>query len=134
MALLVGGVLAFAAGQLGSWTGMDRDRAFYPVATIVIGYLYALFAAMGASTPVLLLEVLVGTVFLVAAVWGFRSSLWIVVAALAGHGVFDFVHGAVIANPGVPHFWPEFCLAYDVAAAAYLAWRLKVGGIRTAAA
>ena len=33
------------------------------------------------------------TVFVVAAVAGFKSSAWIVVAALAGHGVFDAFHG-----------------------------------------
>jgi hypothetical protein len=30
-------------------------------------------------------------------------------------------HPAVIANPGVPVWWPGWCLAYDVVAAAYLA-------------
>jgi hypothetical protein len=55
------------------------------------------------------------------AVLGFRTSLWVVAAALGGHGVFDLVHGTVISNPGVPHWWPAFCLTYDVAAAGYLA-------------
>ena len=50
---------------------------------------------------------------------------WIVVAALAGHGVFDAVHGYVIENAGVPAWWPAWCLAYDVGAAAWLAWLIK---------
>jgi hypothetical protein len=33
----------------------------------------------------------------------------------------------------VPRWWPEFCLAYDVTAAAYLAWLLKRRRIRAAA-
>jgi hypothetical protein len=45
-----------------------------------------------------------------------------VAAALALHGVFDLVHGSLIANPGVPLWWPAFCSTYDVAAAGYLAW------------
>jgi hypothetical protein len=73
----------------------------------------------------LVLESLVGAVFLAVAVSGFRSSLWLVVLALAAHGIFDLGHGALISNPGVPRWWPEFCLTYDVTAAAYLAWRLK---------
>lgn len=125
MALLVGALLAFAVGLLATFTGLDRDRAFYPVVTIVIGFLYSLFAVMGGSTHALILESLAGVVFLVAAVSGFKSSLWVVVVALAAHGVFDFTHGAIIANPGVPTWWPEFCLTYDVTAAAYLAWLLK---------
>ena len=130
MALLVGALLAFSVGILTTVTGMDRDRALYPVVTMVVGSYYVLFAAMGASTEVLVLESLVGMVFLALAVCGFRSSLWIVAAALAGHGLFDFVHGELIANPGMPVWWPPFCAAYDVTAAGFLAWLLKSGRIR----
>jgi hypothetical protein len=132
MALLVGAVLAFAVGLFATVTGLDRDRAFYPVVTIVIALLYALFAVMGASMDALVVESLAGAVFIVAAVAGFKRSLWIVAAALAGHGVFDFTHAAFIANPGVPEFWPEFCSSYDVTAAAYLGWLLKNGRIHSA--
>jgi hypothetical protein len=65
---------------------------------------------------------MVGVGFIVLAVVGFRKSLWVVAAALALHGVFDSVHGSFIFNPGVPRWWPAFCLTYDVAAAGYLAW------------
>ena len=129
MALVVGTVLALAIGLFGTGSGMDRDRAFYPVVTIVIAFYYVLFAAMGGSTHVLMMESLVAMIFIAAAVAGFKRSLWIAAAALAAHGVFDLVHGAIIANPGVPSWWPGFCLMYDVTAAAYLGWRLKTGGI-----
>ena len=133
MALVVGVLLAFAVGLLATAIGLDRDRAFYPTVTIVIASYYALFAVMGGSTHALLLESVVGAVFLAVAVSGFRSSLWIVVIALAAHGAFDLAHSRVIANPGVPSWWPAFCLTYDVTAAAYLAWLLKIGRIRAAA-
>ena len=132
MALLVGAFLALAVGLLATASGLDRDRAFYPTVTIVIASFYALFAVMGASTHALVLESLVGAVFLAVAVAGFRSSLWVVVAALAAHGIFDLVHGRVIANPGVPSWWPAFCLTYDLTAAAYLGWLLGSGRIRAA--
>jgi hypothetical protein len=132
VALLVGAFLAFAVGLLARASGLDRDRAFYPTVTIVIASFYALFAVMGASTHALVLESLVGAVFLAVAVAGFRSSLWVVVAALAAHGIFDLVHGSVIANPGVPSWWPAFCLTYDLTAAVYLAWLLGSGRIRAA--
>jgi hypothetical protein len=54
--------------------------------------------------------------FAALAVAGFKRKLWIVAAALAGHGVFDAVHGTLLTNPGVPVWWPAFCLAYDVTA------------------
>jgi len=133
VALLVGALLAITVGLMATAVGLDRDRAFYPTLTIVIASFYALFAVMGASTHALLLESLVGAVFLAMAVSGFKSSLWVVVVALAGHGVLDFAHDRVISNPGVPLWWPAFCLAYDLTAAAYLAWLLKAGRIRAVA-
>jgi len=57
----------------------------------------------------------------------------VVVIALAAHGVLDLAHDRVVSNPGVPTWWPEFCLTYDVAAAGYLAWMLKSRHIRAAA-
>jgi hypothetical protein len=133
VALLVGTLLAVAVSLFAAGVGLDRDRAFYPTVTIVIAALYALFAVMGASPPVLLRELMAGAVFVVAAVYGFRSSLWIVAVALAAHGVFDFVHGRLIANPGVPTWWPAFCGTYDVTAGVALAWLLGAGRIRARA-
>jgi hypothetical protein len=126
-ALLIGVLLALAVGLFATGVGLDRDRAFYPVVTIVIAFLYAIFAVMGESTDALVRELLAGAVFVGLAVIGFRWSLWVVVVALAGHGIFDFIHAGLISNPGVPQWWPEFCGAYDVTAAAYLAWLLKSG-------
>lgn len=133
MALLVGAVLALLVGLFATSVGLDRDRSFYPVVTIVIASYYALFAVMGGSTHALVLELLAGVVFVAAAASGFRWSLWAVVVALSGHGVFDLTHAALISNPGVPTWWPEFCLTYDVTAAAYLVCLLKSGRIRAAA-
>lgn len=132
MALLVGASLAFVVGLFATVLGLDRDRAFYPTVTIVIASLYALFAVMGASAQALALESLAGAVFIAGAAIGFRSSLWIVALSLAAHGIFDLAHGSIISNPGVPNWWPEFCLAYDVTAAGYLAWLLKSGRVRAA--
>lgn len=119
---ILGACLALAVGVFATVVKLDRDRAFYPTVTIVIASLYSLFAVMGGSPRALALESLVGTGFVALAVVGFRTSLWVVAAALGAHGVFDLVHGALISNPGVPHWWPAFCLTYDVAAAGYLAW------------
>lgn len=134
MALLVGAVLALAIGLFATGTGLDRDRAFYPVVTIVVAAYFVLFAVMGGSHRALVLETLAGLVFVAAAVAGFKGSLWLVMLALAGHGIFDLTHTALISNPGVPPWWPAFCGTYDVTAAAYLAWRLRTGGIRAVVA
>jgi len=119
---LIGVGLALGVSVFARLVGLDRDRAFYPVNLIVIAMTYDLFAVMGSSTRALLLE-LPGTVlFALLAVIGFKHNLWIAAAGLAAHGVFDFFHGRLISNPGVPAWWPPFCLTYDVTAAAFLAW------------
>ena len=88
---------------------------------IVVASYYVLFALMSGSMDAVLTESIVMTAFVAAAVAGFKWSRWIVVAGLAAHGVLDSFHGAVIDNPGVPSWWPAWCLAYDVGAAGALA-------------
>jgi len=127
MAYVIGIVLALSVSAYATALGLDRDRAFYPTVLIVIASYYVLFAVMGGSRHALAVESLVLGVFVVAASLGFRGSLWLVVAALAAHGVLDVFHGRLVTNPGVPAWWPAFCLTYDLAAAAYLAGRLRVG-------
>ena len=128
MPYLAGTVLALMVSGLATLTGLDRDRAFYPTVLVVIASYYVLFAVMGGSGHALAVETLVMTGFLLVAVVGFKKSLWLVVAALAAHGVFDLFHGRVVANPGVPVWWPAFCLTYDITAAAFLAWLLTRPG------
>jgi hypothetical protein len=77
------------------------------------------------TAQALVIELCVMTVFLLVAVIGFKFNLWIVAAALAGHGVFDFFHGRIVTNAGVPEWWPAFCGAYDVCAGGCLAWLLR---------
>ncbi len=121
MEYLIGAGLASLACTFAMLTGFDRDRVFYPMLLTVIATYYILFAAIGRSTPALVWESLIACAFLALAVAGFKKSLWLIMAALAGHGVFDFYHHLFIHNPGVPLWWPGFCLAFDVVAAAFVA-------------
>lgn len=121
MEYVIGVVLALAVCIFALLTGFDRDRAFYSTVVIVVAHYYILFATMGASKSVLLSESAGAAVFIVLAVIGFKKSLWITAAALAGHGVFDFFHHLVIHDPGVPVWWPGFCMSFDVLAGAFLA-------------
>jgi hypothetical protein len=113
----IGILLAAAVAVFARRTGFDRDRAFYPTVVIVVASYYVLFAAMGGTTHVLIVEALIMAGFVLVAVLGFKRGSWLVVAGLAGHGVFDMLHGHVVHNPGVPEWWPAFCLAFDVGAA-----------------
>jgi hypothetical protein len=127
MPYIVGMLLSAGVAVFARYVGFDRDRAFYPTVVIVVALYYVLFAVMSGSVQTVVVESVVMLLFAIAAVVGFKSSAWIVVAALAGHGVFDAVHGHIIENAGVPAWWPAWCLSYDVGAAAGLAWLLRQG-------
>jgi hypothetical protein len=99
---VAGVVLSIGVALFARWVGFDRDRAFYPTVLIVIASYYVLFAVMSGSVETVLLESIIMALFAAAAVAGFKASAWIVVAALAGHGVQDAVHGHIVANAGVP--------------------------------
>lgn len=126
MPLLIGALLAAAAAVFAALSGFDRSRAVYPLSLIVIATYYPLFAILGGAGEALPAELVLVTAFTLVAVWGFRRNLWLVVLALAAHGVMDAVHPHLVSNPGVPSWWPQFCLAYDLVAAgglAVLIWR-----------
>ena len=127
MPYVIGIMLSVVVAVFARLVGLDRDRAFYPTVMIVIASYYVLFAAISGSTHTILVESIIMVLFASAAVAGFKSSTWIVAAALAAHGVFDGFHGRVVENPGMPAWWPAFCLAYDVGAAVILAWLVRHG-------
>lgn len=124
MEYLIGWILSLAVAGFAAVIGFDRERAFYPTVLIVVASYYVLFAAMGASRRTLIIEIVVAGGFLLVAGLGFRKNFWLIVAALIGHGVFDFVHRFYIYNPGVPHWWPGFCLAFDAILGVFLAVHL----------
>lgn len=121
---VIGFTLALAVGIFARLIGFDRDRAFYPAVLIVVASYNVLFAVMGSSAHAVVDDLLVATPFLLLAAVGFRRNLWLVVAGLAAHGLLDLIHGSVLANDGVPSWWPAFCMSYDLAAAGFLAWAL----------
>jgi hypothetical protein len=127
MPYIIGVVLSAVVAVTMRFVGFDRDRAFYPTIVIVVASYYVLFAAMSGSMRTVFVESAVMMVFVIAAIAGFKSSVWIVVAGLAGHGILDAVHGQLIENAGVPVWWPAFCASYDLGAAAWLGWMVRRG-------
>jgi hypothetical protein len=126
MEYLVGIVLAAVVCLLTTAVGLDRERALYPTMAIVIASYYGLFAVMGGSEA-LLPEAIGIAAFVLLALIGYRTNLWLVVVAIAGHGVFDWFHARLIADSGVPAWWPGFCMTFDVIAGAWLA-RILIAG------
>jgi len=124
MEFTIGFLLGVGVCVFVSSLGLDRDRALYPTMAIVVASYYALFGALSGSGEVVLHELPGIAAFVVIAAIGFRFNLWFAVGALAGHGVYDGLHGHLIANPGVPDWWAGFCGTFDVVAALWLAGAL----------
>jgi hypothetical protein len=123
---IVGAALALFVCIAALLLGMDRDRAFYPTILIVIASYYVLFAVIDGSDKILLAEIAIAAVFTGIAVVGFKRNLWLVAAALAGHGGLDFFHHGLVHNTAVPHGWPGFCLALDLTAAVFVGCVLAI--------
>jgi hypothetical protein len=125
MEYAIGLVLSLSVAILAAVVGLDRDRAFYPTVLIVIASYYVLFAISGASSRTLQIEIIFALGFSLLAILGFKRNLWLVAVTLAGHGAFDFLHHLFIQNPGVPAWWPGFCLSFDVLFGGFLLLRLR---------
>ena len=127
MEYLVAVILGLVVAGFATASGFDHDRAFYPTVLIVIASYYSLFAVMGASRySTLEIEIAVGLVFSAFAVLGFRKSMWLAAAGIAGHGFFDFfVHHTLVTNPGMPVWWPGFCGTIDIVLGGWLAILLR---------
>ncbi|MHA7879139.1 MAG: hypothetical protein ACX931_05075 [Saccharospirillum sp.] len=120
MAIVTGGLLGLAVAGLATGFKFDRDRSFYPTVLSFIATYYVLFAVIDGSGEVVLLEVMVAFAFVLAAIVGFKLSLWVIAIALFGHGVFDILHYWAIDNAGVPIWWYGFCAGFDVVMGAWL--------------
>ena len=122
MSVWIGVTLAIVVFCLAARLGFARERGFYPTVLIVIASYYLLFAVMGSAIRALAAETGFFLVFLGIAVAGFKWSTWLTIGGLAAHGIFDWLHSALVGNPGVPAFWPWFCLAFDFLLACCLAF------------
>ena len=110
----IGVALAFALILFGKLTEYQNDRSFFPTILIIIASYYVLFAISAESNWTLLIEIAVALFFSVLGIWaGYRIPM-VVGAAIALHGFFDFVHGYLYENTGVPIWWPAFCAGIDI--------------------
>ena len=121
MEYAVGVILGIGVGIFSTAVGLDRDRALYPAMLVVIASYYGLFAVVGGSNIAIANETIAAAVFVVIAAVGFRTNLWLVAAGITGHGVFDIFHHLLIENPGLPTWWPMFCMSIDIVLGAYMA-------------
>ena len=114
IAFITGVGLAVVLAIFGKLTGYEKDRSFFPTLLIVIASYYMLFAILDGSVSTILIEIAVAAFFIVLAIWGSYQFPLIVGAAIALHGIFDFMYGHFYLNNGVPVWWPAFCAGIDI--------------------
>lgn len=124
--IVLGAVIALSTTAI----GFARDRSFYPTVLIVVASYYGLFAIMGGSLRTLAIEAIPMVAFFGLAVAGFKRSGWFVAVGLFGHTIFDIFHSHVVENPGMPLWWPGFCLSIDFTLGAFLSYYLLRSGRR----
>ena len=113
--------VALAVFLFARLTGVDCDRSFFPLILVVVASYCDVLAILTGSGEILTDKSLAVAAFILSAAVGFKKNLWIVVAALVGHGALDLFHADLVVNAGAPDWWPMFCLSFDVVAGGYLA-------------
>lgn len=104
-----GGLTALIA-----WSPWIPDPlAFHAVFLAVIGAIYAGFAFADGRLPIVILELSVGTGFIVLALLGLWQAPVFIAAGLFLHGAWDLAHRPRAIPTKLPAWYPPFCAAFD---------------------
>lgn len=117
---IAGILLALIIAISAKVTRFDRDKSFYPTLLIVIASYYILFAFIYGEGIVQ--ELLLATIFLLAAILGGLYIPILTGIGIVAHGVFDLVYPFIINNGGVPLWWPAFCAGIDIPLGIWVIW------------
>ena len=113
-AILVG----IAGGAVTAWIGWSSfipdPLAFHTVALAVIGAIYVGFAFADGRISILILELTVGTGFLVLGFLGLWQAPVFIAAGLILHACWDLAHRPRGITTKLPVWYPAFCAAYDL--------------------
>lgn len=125
---MTGALIGAAVGILTIVTArlIHGERWLYSLSLLVLPGLYALFALRANEPAAGIKELLYGIPYIVAglvfALASVRGSAIIVGALWLLHGLSDLVHGRLVANTGVPSWYPVFCFVVDAVVGSYLLW------------
>ena len=113
-------MLALLLAIFAKITRFDQDKSFYPTVLIVIASYYILFALIYGEGVIT--EVIVASIFLLAALVGALYIPIITGIGIIVHGGFDLIYPIIINNGGVPLWWPAFCAGVDIALGSWVIW------------
>jgi hypothetical protein len=116
--------LAQAATPLLFWW-LDTATV-YAIGTVGIAFIYIGFAVADGRPKVIAVESGVAMGFVVLAAVAVTGSPWLLVAALAGHGLKDlWQHRTHFVS--TTRWWPPFCMTVDFVVAAIIVVEIAAG-------
>jgi hypothetical protein len=112
---VLAGLAGGAVTALLAWSRVIPDPiAFHAVALAVIGAIYVGFAFSDGRLAFIVIELLVGTGFVVLALLGLWQAPVFIAAGLVLHAIWDLVHRPSLVGTRLPWWYPAFCAAYDL--------------------
>jgi hypothetical protein len=116
--------LAQAATPLLFW--WLNTATVYAIGTVGIAFIYIGFAVADGRPKVIAVESGVAMGFVVLAAVAVTGSPWLLVTALAGHGLKDLWQHRTHFVRGT-RWWPPFCMTVDFVVAAIIAVEIAAG-------
>lgn len=111
---IVAGIASGGLTALIAWSSFIPDPlAFHSVALAIIGAIYLGFAFSDGRVSIMILEVSVGTGFVVLALLGLWLAPVFLAIGLVLHGFWDLAHRPGGVTTKLPAWYPPFCAAYD---------------------
>jgi hypothetical protein len=111
---ILGGIAGGGLTALIAWSPFIPDPlAFHSVALAVIGAIYVGFAFSDGRISIVVLELFVGTGFVVLALLGLWLAPVCLAIGLILHGVWDLAHRPRGITTKLPAWYPPFCAAFD---------------------
>ena len=111
---ILAGIVSGGLTALIAWSPIIPDHlAFHSVALAVIGAIYVGFAFSDGRISLVLLELSVGTGFVVLALLGLWWAPLCLAIGLILHGFWDLAHRPGGIATKLPVWYPPFCAAYD---------------------
>ena len=112
-AILVG-LASGALTALLAWSPLIPDPvAFHTVSLAVIGAIYVGFAFSDGRLAIVIIELTVGTGFIVLALLGLWQAPVFLAIGLVLHAFWDLAHRPRGITTKLPSWYPPFCAAFD---------------------
>ena len=121
IALVIGVAMAAPVLALVHWLSRQRALDILAVQLGAIAAVYIGSSLAGGGVPVLSVEIIGLTGFVLVALYGRWGSPALLAAGYAAHGAWDFVHHLGAIPTFLPEWYAPFCLGYDFVVAGFVA-------------